>query len=500
MRHNKRLMLVEHFVNLWGEDVEKKEQLIDEVWDMIDRAYAPIGGPHKEKEELLGKTYYWKLVRKGGKIVACCIYKAKPGEGRKLSLCASDGTQQGKQEMLGMLRTNMQLDRPNTQSAWAEVSEAIEHYIIDKWGVTPIPADVAVTILQNIGKGDDIVNVNADGYHYTRLIDGEPLEKVLVGYPPENLKQKSVRAKNDLAIYPNDKSQMKDDEYPSGIVYEEIKIDHNTVLTEEMLYEDKVVKFDGQTYPDFGWCVIMCGAPGSGKSTVLNNIVPIDARIYNPDRLKELAVAHGVVDTENNELIFGNDTIPLDGMEAPYTLKNPEYVSHLHKHLKPLDRKNKQSVFDAGKRADKRRLPNVAFDIAGSDIEDLRLIFDKLQPLGYKFCIVWVFNTLKNVIRNNAARDRNGLEKLIIQKYFDVLTTIPMFMKSADLIQYVDNFWIVLPVEYPIRTSGDRARYVKETNVKKIDVSTGVAELTDELVDMIFTSQEDVLREYSAKL
>ena len=63
-------MLVEHFVNLWGEDVEKKEQLIDEVWDMIDRAYAPIGGPHKEKEELLGKTYYWKLVRKGGKIVA----------------------------------------------------------------------------------------------------------------------------------------------------------------------------------------------------------------------------------------------------------------------------------------------------------------------------------------------------------------------------------------------------------------------------------------------
>ena len=485
MIFRRKKTLNEHFVNLWGDDVEEKKKLLDEVWDLVTKSYAKIGGPHKEKEELLEKKYYWKLVRRNGKIIAFCIYKAGGSDGRKLVLCGSDGSAEGKKDMLGILYTNLQLDRPNNQYAWAEVSEAIEHYVYDKWKCTPIPVDTAIAVLDNIGKGGNIIGKSSDGFHYIREIDGDRFEKMLVGYPPEHLKI-PIRSPQDLALYTLEER-------------DELLKKPKKAVQESLLLEDKVVKFNGETYPEFGWCVIMCGAPGSGKSTVLDNLVPIDAKIYNPDYLKELAVTRGTVNKETNTLDLGKQRIPLEGQQEPYTLKNGEFVSHLHKHLKPLDRKNKSATFNMGKSAQDGRLPNVAFDIAGSDIEDLAQIINTLQPMGYKFCVVWVFNTLKNTIRNNNSRDRSGLEQLVVQKYFDVLRTIPLFMKRKDLVKYVNDFWIVLPVEYRLATSKDRANYVKEENVKKISIQDDEASLTDDLVNMIFDSQQEVFKQYKEK-
>ena len=69
LKFKRHSVLNEHYVNLWGDDLEEKKKYLDEVWDLVTKSYAKIGGPHKEKEELLEKKYFWKLVRKNNKII-----------------------------------------------------------------------------------------------------------------------------------------------------------------------------------------------------------------------------------------------------------------------------------------------------------------------------------------------------------------------------------------------------------------------------------------------
>lgn len=53
------------------------------------------------------------------------------------------------------------------------------------------------------------------------------------------------------------------------------------------LNEDKIVKFGGQTFPKFGWCVILMGGGGSGKGTAFNSLIPVEGAYLNVDDLKE---------------------------------------------------------------------------------------------------------------------------------------------------------------------------------------------------------------------
>jgi hypothetical protein len=55
----------------------------------------------------------------------------------------------------------------------------------------------------------------------------------------------------------------------------------------QALNEDKVVKFGGQVFPKFGWCIILMGGGGSGKGTAFNSLIPIEGAYLNVDDLKE---------------------------------------------------------------------------------------------------------------------------------------------------------------------------------------------------------------------
>lgn len=59
--------------------------------------------------------------------------------------------------------------------SWTEVSGAMEH-ILRKNGAEPIPNYMAKELT-----GKDILEFNPDGYHYTRMISGEPHEKIIFG-------------------------------------------------------------------------------------------------------------------------------------------------------------------------------------------------------------------------------------------------------------------------------------------------------------------------------
>lgn len=163
----------EHFVNALSKEDMKKH--IDVVWDILNKAYEKIGGMAgmDSKEQLIDETDMWKMVRKNGKILAVKCYTFKRG-GRKACYCGSDGSEEGKKALYQMIKDDMRL---KDRKAWIEGSGAIEH-IYKKYGdATPIPAYIA----QEIMKDKKFIKINPDGYHYTRLIGGEPHEKIMLG-------------------------------------------------------------------------------------------------------------------------------------------------------------------------------------------------------------------------------------------------------------------------------------------------------------------------------
>ena len=171
-------LINEHFVNIFTQsDDLKLDEYKDEVYNLLQQAYAPIGGllGIENAQQLIDDTDFWKLCTKNGKVVACATYTYKRG-GRKLIAAGTNGTPEGKQWLYKIIQEDVKF---KDRKAWAEVSGAMEHIYINKQGAIPIPA----TIAHEIMKGKPFLKIHDDGYHYDRMIAGEVHTKILVGYP-----------------------------------------------------------------------------------------------------------------------------------------------------------------------------------------------------------------------------------------------------------------------------------------------------------------------------
>lgn len=161
------ILLTERFLNLRSSD--EMEQYLDTVWEILQNTYKDIGGfKSSTKDSLIKETSMWKLSRRDGKIVAVVLYVNK--RGTKLVGAGTDGSPAGKKDMYMIISEDIKFKR-----VWAEVSGAIEHIYL-KLGATKVPNDMAAEILNK-----QILSLNPDGYHYTRLIKGHPHEKMIVG-------------------------------------------------------------------------------------------------------------------------------------------------------------------------------------------------------------------------------------------------------------------------------------------------------------------------------
>jgi hypothetical protein len=162
------ILLVEHFLNLVSNDERMK--YLDIVWDLLQDSYKDIGGfKSSTKENLINETSLWKLSRRDGKITAVLLYTNK--HGLKVIGGATDKSSVGKKDLFAMIADDVKFKR-----SWAEVSGAMEHLYV-KFGAPKIPNDKAAEILNK-----QIMSLNPDGYHYTRLLSGHPHEKLLVGF------------------------------------------------------------------------------------------------------------------------------------------------------------------------------------------------------------------------------------------------------------------------------------------------------------------------------
>jgi hypothetical protein len=161
--------LTETYIN--AIDPDDKKKYARQVWDILQSSYSGLPGGFATAssiDELIEKSWLWKMAKKNGKIVAVQIYKDQYG--RKGIAGGTDGSAVGKEEFNKIVVDDIKLNR-----SWAEVSGAPE-YIMKKLGAPAIPNTLAATLT-----GKEILNLNPDGYHYTRLINGEPHEKVMYG-------------------------------------------------------------------------------------------------------------------------------------------------------------------------------------------------------------------------------------------------------------------------------------------------------------------------------
>ena len=167
--------IFEHFVNIFTKrNVKDLNIYKDEVYDILVKSYAPIGGllGINSVEDLIEETDFWKLVTKGGKVVAVSCYKTSRG-GRKCVCGCTDGTPEGKEWLYKIITEDI---KQKDREEWAEVSGKME-YLYKKFGANPIPAEVAQKILPD----KQFLKIHDDGFHYDRMIGGHIETKMMFG-------------------------------------------------------------------------------------------------------------------------------------------------------------------------------------------------------------------------------------------------------------------------------------------------------------------------------
>lgn len=168
-------------------DDEIFDKITHDVFDMIQKSYAPLGGNATIKRPDDIYQYdgmYVADVDEDPEPDVVVGYKNKSGT--KIGYSATDGSAIAK-EYYGKIRSMILRN-----GGWTEVSDAPAHISINKMGIRPIEDEEFVRSLlspkqiewhgahpdPNVAKKFP----NTFGW-YTRLIDGEPHTKTIVGTP-----------------------------------------------------------------------------------------------------------------------------------------------------------------------------------------------------------------------------------------------------------------------------------------------------------------------------
>jgi hypothetical protein len=193
--------LIERILNL--HTPEQKAKYADQVWDLLQKAYQKVGGFKSaiNKEELVANPGYWKVAKRGDKITAVNLYRKIPqtdtfkvyasGAESELDPTKDEyrATKQGKRDYSAIKKADVTQKR-----SWAEVSGAPET-VAKRLGANPIPNKYAAYLT-----GKEILELSSDGYHYTRLIMGEPHEKIIYGFIGLSPDQEKALENNGLDI------------------------------------------------------------------------------------------------------------------------------------------------------------------------------------------------------------------------------------------------------------------------------------------------------------
>lgn len=262
-------------------------------------------------------------------------------------------------------------------------------------------------------------------------------------------------------------------------------------LLENYLVEDRMVKYNGEIAPKFGWCVIYVGGPGSGKGSASKFKSRLQGIYFNVDDLKEKSRIWDIVNTETGKPYSDELKTP----EYARDIRNSEFVSELHNIMKPLGNKIKNNILDSpeNKGKGRDRLPNIIFDITGDKVSKITEIVEALKPVGYKIAIVWMLSTIERALRNNASRPREvSVDNVFIPKHEDVINAMEKLFNSGE-IENINEFWVV-DTATEINPRVDPVGYHEAQNVYHIPCTPDGLKVFDNIIKRINYNRNELSR------
>lgn len=200
-------IITESFVNAVGfgpEAMELKRKYADEVWDILQKSYAPIGGlagsGFESKEDMISSIPLWKIIRQDGIVRGVIMYKDKGG--RKSVAMGTDGSIYARRVIRDAVAA--EVTRAYGEKSKASLAltmkavpwETLQNYLTkpeDVSKVLPGKEIVAIKDLPEDEWPEDAKTTLAKyphliDYGYVRNINGSYKFKVLVGSPNKPIK------------------------------------------------------------------------------------------------------------------------------------------------------------------------------------------------------------------------------------------------------------------------------------------------------------------------
>ena len=297
-------------------------------------------------------------------------------------------------------------------------------------------------------------------------------------------------------------------------IFESSQIYDEDSLFESLLTEDRMVKYNGELAPQFGWCVIYVGGPASGKGSATSFKSRLQGDYYNVDDLKEIQKMWRIRNPETgkpyedefetpSEMVpkykDGQPVLDKQGNQVYYdkyrNMGNSPFVSELHFAMKPVSKKWKKSILDnpENQGEGRERLPNVIFDIVGDEVEKLSEIIEAMKPVGYKIAIIWMLSTIERAYRNNQMRTRVvDTDTVFIPKHRDVIQAQEELFNTG-LIHEVDEFWVI-DTATEINPHSDPVAYHDSQNVYHIPCTEDGLKAFDHIVNRIEYNKKELDR------
>ena len=200
------------------------------------------------------------------------------------------------------------------------------------------------------------------------------------------------------------------------------------------ILEEALIQLANQKDSHFGQVVILAGGAGSGKGTILKNLLDIKGKVFDVDELKSWMTRIPEWRKELQKALPGVD------LDKPDWLSNPDNVSTAHMVAKKLgiEGRQKNTVFDSVMLADSRRKPNLIFDVTLKEYSKLEDIIKYVTDAGYQkqnVHIVWVLSEMTAAIKNNASRTRQVKEDILIDTHEGASATMAEIVKNGALLR-----------------------------------------------------------------
>lgn len=206
--------------------------------------------------------------------------------------------------------------------------------------------------------------------------------------------------------------------------------------------DEVLIVLGKRAYPRSGHVVILAGGAGSGKGFTISNLLGIEGRVLDVDRLKELTLKSKKL----KELIKAKTGHDVDKMN----LKNPEDTSTLHELIGDefnWANKREQVFFESIAASNPENKPNIIFDVTLSTLEKLRKITASITELGYvkeNIHLVWVVDDFQMSLEKNRKRERTVFDEILLGTHEGAALTMRKVVDMGEDIEKYLNGDIVL--------------------------------------------------------